>query len=262
MVSAISDMRRFENLLVKGTILIYFLPICLSYHLFNKTSCCFFNGDALNVKTDWYWCPLPNLWYQSEASQFEQRDDTVHLCHHLLSLSSVHLQWPLDGPAFFQSLCVPKKSPQLNQRKCFELQTRYHNSIINYFNGFAFGSWIQLPTCVLYTIRQFSDASRVSDNSTQFWYYLPAGSIRIHWLRIQYHKIDAHSLTLDTSLKPRLLLPVLLTNCLQIRDSNKSLQLGLLLASQGCYLYFWPISYRSEVPMTSISLCPSTLRFN
>lgn len=60
----------------------------------------------------------------------------------------------------------------------------------------------------------------------------------------------------DRNHKSRLL--VLLTDQLQSVDSNNPLRLKRTTQSPGCYLHFWPIAYKSEVPMI-FSLCSINL---
>ena len=96
--------------------------------------------------------------------------------------------------------------------------------------------------------KQCSDTSWVFYNSTQFWHYLPWGGIWFHKLRTQSHKTPPATPTGDANCEPRLL-PVLLTNWLQIGGSQDSLlRLQTPVASPGCYLYFWPTDCKSEVP--------------
>lgn len=73
--------------------------------------------------------------------------------------------------------------------------------------------WVHRPNFNLRgfpaTDKQFSDTSRVSNNSTQFWQYLPAGSMRFHRTRVQSYRIPRLPLgtyihTSDVSGKPRL----------------------------------------------------------
>ena len=67
--------------------------------------------------------------------------------------------------------------------------------------------------------KQLSDTiSRVSENSTQYWHHPLGDNIRFHRLRAQSHETPSC--------------------CLQMSAANPS-----------CYLQYWKISYKSEVPM-------------
>ena len=54
--------------------------------------------------------------------------------------------------------------------------------------------------------------------------------------------------TSEAKCKPRQ--AMLLTNQLQTRGSNNTVQLRMPIASPDCYLHFRPIGYKSEVPTT------------
>ena len=77
--------------------------------------------------------------------------------------------------------------------------------------------------CVCPLYQQFSDSSRVSKNSTQFWHCLSRDSIRSYRLKVQSYRIPPSSPppNSEASGKSRLL-PVVLTSQLQIRGSNSS----------------------------------------
>ena len=74
------------------------------------------------------------------------------------------------------------------------------------------------------------DTNWVSCNSTQFWHYLSGYSVRFHRLRAQSYKTAPPSPQMPIS-------------------------------GTGCYQYFWPTSYKSEVPTTPSLSCINLLEW-
>ena len=91
-----------------------------------------------------------------------------------------------------------------------------------------------------------SDTSEVFKNSTQFWHaYLDIESGAAGKGLSPTRPPSSPDVNRNSKL-----LPVFLTHRLQIGGSSDPLQLRMLIASPGYYLYFWLIGCKSQVPMT------------
>ena len=102
-----------------------------------------------------------------------------------------------------------------------------------------------------HNIKLLWDISRMSENSTQFWHYLPRQSIGFQWLGVQFYK-RIFTLQLQTSVgSPGYHLFFWLTVYRLEVPKTPLLQLQTPGTHPGCYLYFWPTDYRSDVPPTS-----------
>ena len=86
------------------------------------------------------------------------------------------------------------------------------------------------------------NAGRVPKSSTPFWCNLPKNRNRF----CRYSPIGSLS-AYDTSDKPRLL-PMFLTNHLQIGNSHYPFKLRMPITSPSFCLYFWPTGGKSEIP--------------
>lgn len=101
----------------------------------------------------------------------------------------------------------------------------------------------------LHNAKRFSDTSRVSEKSTQFWHDLSRDCIRFHRLRVQSFKTASLS---HFKCQPQAQeVTCVLTHQLQIEGSNILLQLWMPITSCNYDLYFRPTGCKSEMLTTS-----------
>lgn len=111
--------------------------------------------------------------------------------------------------------CFGREHYRKSHFSCVFLLTLRLSLCLQYF-------WHQLCAGFPHT-KQFCNTDWVSYSLTQFWRYLPGDSIRSHRLRPQFHKTAP-----PTFLK----MPV---------------------TRRICYLCFWPVGFKSEIPTTPSS---------